>query len=175
MPPGLKKVVAIGAAAGVAGFLILQVFPAGKLGVHVEDIGTNPPERYDLGAPPEVTAIMRRACYDCHTNETKWPLYARLAPGSWLMARDVHNGRNHLNFSNWADADEDERQTDRENAWEHIESGDMPPWFYIYPLHPRAKLSDSDKATLKAWLMKDADPNKAKGKAKESGGTKKDG
>lgn len=160
MSPGLKKMVQIGAAVGVAGFVILQVFPAGKIGVHVEDIGTNPPGRYDLGAPLEVEAIMRRACYDCHTNETKWPLYARLAPSSWLMARDVHNGRNHLNFSNWGEADEDERQTDRENAWEHIESGDMPPWFYVYPLHLGAKLSDADKATLKGWLMKDAGQKK---------------
>jgi hypothetical protein len=173
MSPGLKKVIGVGAAVGVVGFLGLQVFPAGKLGVHVEDIGTNPEGRYDLGAPPEVAAIMRRACYDCHTNETKWPLYARLAPGSWLMARDVHNGRNHLNFSNWADADEDERQSDRENAWEHIESGDMPPWFYIYPLHLGAKLSDADKAALKGWLMKDADPNKSKAKEK-NGAAKQD-
>lgn len=165
MSPRLKKLIGIGAAVGVAGFVVLQVFPAGKLGVHVEDIGTNPPGRFELDAPPEVTAIMRRACYDCHTNETKWPLYARLAPSSWLMARDVHNGRNHLNFSNWADADEEERQTDRENAWEHIESGDMPPWFYIYPLHLKAKLSDADKASLKGWLMKDAGKKKDEAEA----------
>jgi len=161
--PNLKKLIAIGAACSVAAFVGLQLFPAGKIGVHVEDIGTNPPERFDIGAPPDVEAILRRACFDCHTNETKWPLYARLAPGSWLMARDVHNGRTHLNLSNWADADEDERQTDKENAWEQIESGDMPPWFYVYPLHLRAKLSEADKATLKGWLMKDA--GKAKTKA----------
>ena len=156
----MKKLLIAGGV-GVVGFIGLQLFPAGKLGVHVEDIGTNPPERFDMGAPPDVAAIMKRACFDCHTNETKWPLYARLAPGSWLMARDVHNGRNHLNFSSWADADEEERQSDKENAWEHIESGEMPPWFYVYPLHLSAKLSAADKATLKGWLLKDSGDKKA--------------
>ncbi|HEV7500132.1 MAG TPA: heme-binding domain-containing protein, partial [Vicinamibacteria bacterium] len=97
-----------------------------------------------------------RACWDCHTHETRWPLYARIAPSSWLMARDIHNGRNHLNFSKWADADEDERQTDRENAWEQVEAGNMPPWFYIYPFHLAARLSEADKALLKSYFMKDA-------------------
>jgi hypothetical protein len=167
MSPRLKKLLRIGIPCGIAGFIGLQVFPAGKLGVHVEDIGTNPPDRFDIGAPPEVDAILRRACFDCHTNETKWPLYARLAPGSWLMARDVHNGRNHMNLSNWADADEEERQTDKENCWEQIEAGAMPPWFYVYPLHPRAKLSAADKAVLKGWFMKDAGNKQKKDKDKD--------
>ena len=158
--PSMKKLIGIGAASAVVGFIGLQLFPAKKIGIPAEDIGTNPPERFDIGAPPEVAAIMRRACFDCHTNETKWPLYARLAPGSWLMARDVHNGRNHLNLSHWADSDEEERQSDKENCWEQIESGAMPPWFYIYPLHMGAKLSAADKATLKEWLMKDAGKKK---------------
>jgi hypothetical protein len=165
--PSMKKLIGIGAACAVVGFIGLQVFPAKKIGVPTEDIGTNPPERFDIGAPPEVATIMRKACFDCHTNETKWPLYARLAPGSWLMARDVHNGRNHLNLSHWADSDEEERQSDKENCWEQIESGAMPPWFYIYPLHPGAKLSAAEKATLKDWLMKDAGKKKEEAVAAE--------
>jgi hypothetical protein len=142
------------AVVGVVGFVVLQIFPAKIIGIPTQDIGTNPPERFAFEAPPEVKAIMHRACFDCHTNETRWPLYARIAPGSWLMARDVHNGRNHLNISKWADVDEDERQDDLENCWEQVESGAMPPWFYIVPLHPDAKLSDADKATLKAFFLK---------------------
>jgi hypothetical protein len=160
MSPRLKKFVIFAVVAGVLGFVVLQVFPAKAIGVHTEDIGTNPPERFTIDAPPEVLAIMHRACWDCHTNETEWPLYARMAPSSWLMARDVHNGRNHLNFSKWADSDEDERQTDRENCWEQVESGAMPPWFYTYPLHMKSRLSEADKATLKSWFMKDAGKKK---------------
>jgi hypothetical protein len=126
--------------------------------VPVKEIGNNPPHRFKMDAPPEVEAILRRACFDCHSNETKWPIYSRVAPGSWLMARDIHNGRNHLNFSEWGDVDEDERQDDLENCWEQVESGAMPKWFYIFPFHRDAKLSDGDKGLLKAFFLKNAKP-----------------
>ncbi len=158
MSPKLKKVLTRGAVVVVVGFGVLQVFPVKSLfGIPTQDIGTNPPERFKFDGPPEVERIMRHACFDCHTNETRWPLYARVAPGSWLMARDVHKGRNHLNLSKWGDVDEDERQSDREDAWDQIESGAMPPWFYVFPMHPDAKLSDADKATLKSYLLAKSD------------------
>jgi Haem-binding domain len=165
-----KKRLLYVAIAGVVGFGVLQIVPAKKFGVHTEDIGSNPPARYKLDAPPEVEAVLRRACWDCHTNETKWPLYARIAPGSWLMARDVHNGRNHINFSEWAEHDEDERNTDHENCWEQVESGAMPKWFYVFPMHPSARLSAEDKALLKGYFLK----HKAAGNAKAAADTKKE-
>jgi hypothetical protein len=150
--------------AGVIVFAGLQFMPVRWLGVHTEDIGTNPKGRFALDAPPRVQQILQRACYDCHTNETRWPLYARLAPGSWLMARDVHNGRNHMNFSEWVDHDDDERQTDMETCWEQVESGAMPPWFYVYPMHLGARLSADDRAALKSYFMKGASDKVAAGK-----------
>jgi hypothetical protein len=145
----MKKVLKFGGLGALVVGVGLQFVP-------VKDIGSNPPARFALDAPPDVQAIMRRACFDCHSNETRWPIYSRIAPGSWLMARDVHNGRNHLNFSEWADVDEDERQTDLENCWEQVAAGEMPKWFYIYPFHLDAKLSDADKAALKAYFLKGA-------------------
>ena len=124
--------------------------------VPVKDIGTNPSERFALDAPPEIAAILRRACFDCHTNETRWPLYSRLAPGSWLMARDVHKGRTHLNFSEWSAVDKQERADDLETCWEQVESGEMPPWFYVFPMHPAARLSEGDKAQLKSYFLRNA-------------------
>jgi hypothetical protein len=138
-----------------AGALTLVAAGIGIQFVPVPDIGTNPPHRFQIDAPPPVAGILRRACYDCHSNETKWPLYSRIAPGSWLMARDVHRGRNHLNFSEWGSADEDERQDDRESCWEQIQSGAMPPRVYL-PLHPSARLSEADKALLKSYLLRDS-------------------
>jgi hypothetical protein len=170
--PKTKKLLRNLLIAGVVVFGLLQVFPAKVIGVPTQDIGTNPPERYKLDAPPEVDAILRRACYDCHTHETKWPLYARIAPGSWLMARDVHNGRNHLNWSKWADVDEDERKDDFQTCWEQVESGAMPKWFYVFPLHPNAKLSDADKALLKSFFVKGDAPAKAGDKGDKKGDDK---
>jgi hypothetical protein len=160
------KLLKRGLIVAVAGFALLQIAPVKRLGIPTQDIGNNPPERFKLDAPPEVEAVMRRACYDCHSNETRWPLYSRIAPGSWLMARDIHNGRSHLNFSKWADVDEDERKDDRENCWEQIESGAMPKWFYVFPFHPDAKLSDADKALLKSYLAPNGTSKSAKGQAK---------
>ena len=158
MSPRIKKLVRLVLIGGLVIGVGIQLVP-------VKGVGVNPPDRFPLGAPPEVEAIMRRACLDCHSNETRWPLYSRTAPGSWLMIRDVTKGRKHLNFSEWGDSDEDERKLDRENCWDQIESGEMPPWFYVYPLHLGAKLSEADKATLKAWMLKDKDKDDAAPKA----------
>jgi hypothetical protein len=152
MPKRLGKLLTYGAIGGVVVVGLLQIAPVKWLGIPTQDIGNNPPQRFKLDAPPEVEVILRRACYDCHSNETRWPIYSRIAPGSWLMARDIHNGRSHLNFSKWADVDEDEKQDDRESCWEQIESGAMPKWFYVFPFHPDAKLSDADKALLKSYF-----------------------
>src|SRR5512137_3175038 len=62
---------------------------------------TNPPVTAAVPAPPEVAAILRRACFDCHSHETVWPLQAYLAPFSWLVAHDVKEGREELDFSAW--------------------------------------------------------------------------
>ncbi|MDZ4694879.1 MAG: heme-binding domain-containing protein [Deltaproteobacteria bacterium] len=142
----LKKLAKLGAFVGIVVGVGIQLIP-------VDGIGTNPEERFTPDAPPEVLAILRKACFDCHSNETVWPLYARLAPGSWLMSRDVNKGRNKMNISEWGDYDGEERGYDKETAWEQIEKGEMPPWFYILPFHPDAKLTDAEKATLKAWLL----------------------
>jgi Haem-binding domain len=150
MSPRIKKAIRLSVVVGIVVFVGMQLVP-------VKGIGSNPTERYNMNPPPAVEAIMRRACFDCHTNETRWPLYARIAPGSWLMSRDVNKGRKHLNFSEWGSTDEDERNLDLQNCWDQVESGEMPPWFYIYPMHLHARLSQADKDTLKAWFLKDKD------------------
>lgn len=156
MSSRLKKVLKIALGVVVVAGVAIQLVP-------VKGVGSNPPGRYKLDAPADVEAILRRSCFDCHSNETKWPFYARIAPGSWLMARDVRKGRSQLNFSEWGDADESERQTDKESAWQDIESGDMPKWFYTaMPNHWDARLSAEDKAKLKAWLLKDKKPDEKK-------------
>lgn len=96
----------------------------------------------------QVRRLLRRACADCHSNETQWPWYARLSPGSWLMADHVTRGRKQLNFSI-------EYTLDEEEIGEIVEaatSGNMPPKSYLW-MHPEAKLSEADKALLNRWWM----------------------
>ena len=75
---------------------------------------TNPPVVNDLAAtnppPPEIAALLRAACYDCHSHETKWPLYSRIAPASWLVVSDVNEGRTASEFFRLADRPRRRRQ-----------------------------------------------------------------
>lgn len=112
---------------------------------------SNPPVETEVPASPEAREVLRRACYDCHSNETIWPWYSRVAPASWLLAWDVNEGRDHLNFSTWNRLTETERQHAFEEIPEEIEAGAMPLPFYL-PLHPEASLSDRDKAVIDAWV-----------------------
>lgn len=113
---------------------------------------TNPPRGGEVPAPPEVRAILKRACYDCHSNETVWPWYGKVAPFDWLMERDVREGRREVNFSTFADAPLKRRQRKWMEIPEQIEKNEMPPWFYT-AVHPEARLSEADRAALIQWAQ----------------------
>jgi hypothetical protein len=105
----------------------------------------NPPVRRDAPWPDQASAdLARGACYDCHSNETEWPAYSYVAPMSWLVRRDVEEGREALNLSDW-----DEFDDDAHDAAEEVEEGAMPPSQYQL-LHPDARLSDEEVDQLVA-------------------------
>ena len=114
----------------------------------------NPAVIQDIDAPAHVHAILKRSCYDCHSHETVWPWYSRIAPASWLLAWDVKEGREELNFSTWHQYSNRKRTKKLREIAEEIEEGEMPPWFYI-PLHPEARLSSQDKQHLRTWALQD--------------------
>jgi len=111
---------------------------------------SNPPVTADLDAPPEVQAVVRAACYDCHSYETRWPWYSYVAPASWLVAHDVEEGRGEMCFSKWGRLDPRERRKLREKIWEQVSEGEMPLTQYVL-LHPRARLTDEQKRILRDW------------------------
>jgi len=111
---------------------------------------TNPPVEAEVPAPDAVRAILRRSCYDCHSHESRWPWYAHVAPISWLIAHDVDEARDHLNFSTWNAYGKRKRVKNFEEIWEEVEKGEMPLWFYV-SLHPDARLSEADKQAIHAW------------------------
>jgi hypothetical protein len=90
---------------------------------------------------------MHVACYDCHSNETVWPWYAYVAPVSWLIARDVNSGRDHLNLSELYDWTPENLQ----RMIDLIDNGDMPPTKYVM-LHPDADLNEEEQAQLIAGI-----------------------
>jgi cytochrome c551/c552 len=110
----------------------------------------NPVERGEFTAPADVQAILRRACYDCHSNETNWPWYSKIAPVSFLLANDVKEGRREVNFSTWQKYENQRRLRKLKEIAKEVENGDMPPWYYL-PLHPDAKLSSAERQTIISW------------------------
>jgi hypothetical protein len=111
---------------------------------------SNPPVVADLAAPPAVDAVLRASCYDCHSNETRWPWYSGVAPVSWLVSRDVEEARDRLNFSLWGTYEAKRQQRLAEEIWDEVEKGEMPLTSYLLA-HPDARLSDEDRATLAVW------------------------
>jgi heme-binding protein len=111
---------------------------------------TNPPVDSDIPTSLEVKSILRRACYDCHSNETIWPWYSHIAPISWLLAWDVRDGRDELNFSTWSQYSTQRQLKKLKESWEQIAEGDMPPWYYLLP-HPDARLAPAERDLLRQW------------------------
>lgn len=108
----------------------------------------NPAERHSGFIVDEATdAILRRACFDCHSNETRWPWFTRL-PGVAILARwDVLEGRDELNFSHWDRIGPRKKAKALRESLESIDEGEMPPWFYIM-VHPDAALDRQDLILL---------------------------
>jgi hypothetical protein len=110
----------------------------------------NPPVETEVPATAEVRAILRRACYDCHSNETVWPWHTRIAPVSWLVARDVRKGREELNFSTWQRLAPRKQARLLEEVVEKVDDGEMPLPLYLFA-HPEARLTAADRAKLADW------------------------
>jgi hypothetical protein len=129
----MMKTVARWVVLAVVGLLVvIQVLPVGR-------DHTNPPVRREPAwDAPETRELAVRACFDCHSNQTVWPWYANVAPISWLVQRDVHEGRRELNFSEW-----DRRQKEGRESAGTVRKGSMPPWYY-----PWAQLSAPERQAL---------------------------
>jgi hypothetical protein len=110
--------------------------------------------------PPQVAAMLHAACYDCHSSETKWPWYSRVAPMSWLIANDVNDGRRNLNLSDWPNDNPTRAAKRLEDMSEEIGYGEMPPKKYT-AIHTDARLTPSQLKELTDWLDSEASRMKA--------------
>jgi hypothetical protein len=130
-------------------FLAIQLVPVDR---------TNPPfdaavslER-SAPVPARVKAILDRSCKDCHSNETRWPGYGYVAPMSWLLVRDVNEGRDHLNFSEWGAIHAGSQRDSLIEMCRQVRRGNMPLKTYTW-IHSSAKLTTDDVKTLCEWTV----------------------
>ena len=91
--------------------------------------------------------VLIAKCADCHSNETRWPIYSRIAPGSWLIERDIIEARKKMNLSIWEQMSADAQDVMIGKIIEEARRGDMPPVQYL-AIHWRAKLTSADIAAL---------------------------
>ncbi len=145
----------------VAGFALLQLANPARTNPPVvpghDLMATNPP-------PPEIAALLHAACYDCHSDETKWPWYSHVAPVSWLVANDVARGRERLDFSEWPRELPGRAAKRLERISEEVDYKDMPPAKYTL-MHPEARLTAGQRQQLIHWADQEAARLKATGGA----------
>jgi hypothetical protein len=111
----------------------------------------NPPVVANVNVPPHVEQVLRHACYDCHSNETKLAWFDEIVPAYWLVASDVKDGRSRLNFSELGQQPAAQQNAALFEAVNQIVLGAMPPDNYRL-LHPEANLSSEDVEVLKSYL-----------------------
>jgi hypothetical protein len=138
----MKRILVRVAIVLLALFVAIQLWPVDR---------TNPPVKSPLVAPEPIQSMLRRSCYDCHSNESRWPWYAYVAPVSWLVTDDVKEGRKELNLSEWGEYSAAKRLSKAESMAEEVEEGKMPLPKYLR-MHHDARLSPEDVKALRAWV-----------------------
>ncbi|NOT28867.1 MAG: heme-binding domain-containing protein [Planctomycetes bacterium] len=122
------------------------------VGVQFVPYGRNHAAPPVLGEPTWDSArtreLARRACFDCHSSETRWPWYTHVAPVSWLVQHDVDEGRAVLDFTAWTRPSEEASE-----SAESVLEGEMPPRPYLW-LHPSARLDAADQDALVQGLTR---------------------
>jgi hypothetical protein len=132
----MKRLLRLGLLSAVGVGLLIQLVPYGR--DHDNPRVVKEP-RWDTAT---TRALVEDACFTCHSNETEWPWYSNIAPASWLLQRDVDQGREALNFSRF-----DLRQKEAPEAAETVADGEMPPLRYTL-INPEARLARSEKRQL---------------------------
>ena len=143
-----SKTFAAAAGLAIAVLLALQIVQPART-----NPSSDPRASFEAVAnPPQRVAVsLRRACGDCHSNQTNWPWYSRIAPASWLIARDVREGRAHLNLSAWnQDRESEGPAPEVGELCAEVRAGKMPPRSYTW-LHPAARLTSPEVAALCAF------------------------
>ncbi len=132
-----RKKLVLGLIGGViVVFLLIQLIPFGHN--HTNPAVVSEPN----WSSPQARALVKEHCFQCHSNETNWPWYSNIAPGSWLIAMDVIEGRGEFNFSDWKN-----NPGELDEMIGAIQEGEMPPVQY-WVFHPNSRMNDPQKQEL---------------------------
>jgi len=141
----------------VAALVLVAIGSAAGALPHQARAGADPSTVFNLqpAVPDPVLSTLRRACFDCHSEATRWPWYARLPLASHVLERDVTEARGQLNLSRWIDYHPLDRADMLDKMCELASRRKMPPWQYRL-MHPDARLSVTEISALCAWSQDEA-------------------
>ncbi|MGY5351006.1 heme-binding domain-containing protein [Wenyingzhuangia sp. IMCC45533] len=140
----IKKIVLV----LLAIFIVIQFVDSNKNNAAVREL-----ENFTSETRPNehISSILNSKCYDCHSNKTNYPWYAKIAPLSFWLDHHVEEGREHLDFSNWANYDNKRKRHKLDEVIEEVEEGEMPLTSYK-TLH--GDLGESEREALITWAQK---------------------
>lgn len=136
-PPNKRWVPRLLLGSVVVGLILLQLLPL------TQDFSNPPVLSEPTWNSQRTLALAQRACWDCHSNETRWPWYTRVAPFSMVIRKDVEMGREVMNFSEWKEGG----KAKIEDITETITKAEMPLSYYVI-LHPEADLTNGERGEL---------------------------
>jgi len=111
--------------------------------------------------PQDVSEILKKSCYDCHSNNTVYPWYVNVQPVGWWLNHHIEEGKNELNFSEFGSYRPARQYKKLDDVIDEVKHDEMPLWSYTL-IHTYAKLSDAQKQTLINWCQSIRDTMKAK-------------
>ena len=141
----LKKKIILGLAVILIGIQFFQ-----PLRNQSDEVTASHIERV-YNVPQNVKAILTQSCYDCHSNNTRYPWYSRIQPGAWYMARHIKKGKEELNFSTFGDYSARKQRNKFRAMAGQVKDGEMPLSSYTL-IHRNAVLSQDDKQVLINWF-----------------------
>lgn len=165
MKPALLSLAA--GATLVLSLALAHVHPFGDAYLHAAQDRASPPMEH-ASVPPEVHAILTAKCADCHSEQTHAPIYANFAPVSWLIERDIVEGRKHMNLSQWDTLTVDKQQALAAKIVQQTRSRTMSPIQYRL-IHWNARITNTDVQALTAWARSTSGDDSANSSSETSG------
>ncbi|MCB2208887.1 MAG: heme-binding domain-containing protein [Bacteroidetes bacterium] len=111
---------------------------------------------YNNQLPENISVMLKESCYDCHSNETVYPWYSHVAPVSWLVVKDIRDGRKELNFSFWESQSKMDKAKHLDNIIDEVLDENMPMPIYTI-MHANAKLTKEERQLLADWAERHAE------------------
>jgi hypothetical protein len=109
-----------------------------------------------INIPDKVLDVLKNSCYDCHSNNTRYPWYVNIQPMGWFMASHIKNGKENLNFSEFGAYSKRKQANKLRSIGKRIKDGSMPLPSYTF-IHTDAKLSQENKKLITDWVANTKD------------------